>query len=236
MASRIVPPRWRRAFLRALAVTANVTLSAQRAKIDKSTAYQARKASPLFARLWDRAMADGRSAIAAGHVTQDAADIGRRPLSIRSSKTGKTCVVATGEGRWNEEVEALFFARLAATGNVKEAARSIGMSTTALYNRRKLWPAFDTRWTEVVALATERLAVQLLTSASNVIEPDELAVPDFDMSVDQAIRVAQLYEARRRQNGELKRQSWRRAPTDIEAVKAEIVRKAQLLSRKGAEA
>lgn len=230
MASRTTPLKWRRAFLRALAVTANVTLSAQRAGIDKSTAYQARNASPLFARLWDKAMADGRTAIAGGHVPDEVADIDSRPFSIRSSKSGRVCLMATGEGRWNEDVEALFFARLAETGNVKEAARAIGMSTTALYNRRKLWPAFDARWTEVVTLATERLAVQLLTAASNVIEPAELEVPDFDMSVDQAIRVAQLYEARRRQNGELKRQSWRRAPVDVEAVKAEIVRKARLLS------
>ncbi|MEP7350724.1 MAG: helix-turn-helix domain-containing protein [Sphingorhabdus sp.] len=235
MPSKTTPPLWRRAFLRALYLTANATLSAHRAGIDKSTAYQSRKASPLFARLWDQALADGRAATAAGHVPPEVADSDQRPLTIRSNKSGHVCVMATGEGRWNEEVEAEFFAALAATGNVKAAARAIGMSTTALYNRRKLWPAFDTRWQEVVALASERLAIRLLTSASNLLDPPELPVPDMEpMSVDQAIRVAQLYEGRRRNNGDLKRTDPRRAPVDVEAVKAEIIRKAALLLGKPA--
>lgn len=232
MASRTTPLKWRRAFLRALAVTANVTLSARRAGIDKSTAYQSRKASPLFHRLWMQALADGRAALAAGGVPDDGAVIDPRPLSIRSSKSGRVCMMATGEGRWNAEVEAEFFAALAATGNVKAAARTIGMSPTALYNRRKLWPAFDARWEEVVSLASQRLALQLLTSASNTLDPVESEIPDFDMSVDQAIRIAQLYESRRQKNGELRRYDGKCAPVDIEAVKAEIVRKAGLISRK----
>ena len=231
MASRTTPLKWRRAFLRALAVTANVTLSAHRAGIDKSTAYHSRKASPLFDRLWTQALADGRVALAQGRVPDEAADVDPRPLSIRSSKSGRVCVMATGEGRWNAEVEAAFFAALAATGNVKAAARAIAMSTTALYNRRTLWPAFDGRWEEVVSLANERLAMQLLTSASNVLDPVESEIPDFDMSVDQAIRVAQLYEGRRQKNGSVKRHDPKRAPVDVEAVKADIVRKAKLLSR-----
>ncbi len=230
MASRTTPLKWRRAFLRALAVTANVTLSAHRAGIDKSTAYQSRKASPLFDRLWTQALDDGRAALAHGCVPGEIAATDPRPLSIRSSKSGKVCMMATGEGRWNDQTESDFFAALAATGNVRAAARAIGMSTAALYNRRKLWPAFDARWDEVVLLASERLAVQLLTSASNVIDPQEAELPDFDMSVDQAIRVAQLYEARRNRNGSLKRHDPRRAPVDIEAVKAEIIRKARLLT------
>lgn len=232
MASRTTPLQWRRAFLRALAVTANVTLSAQRAGIDKSTAYQLRKVSPLFDRLWKQALADGRAALAGGRVPDQDAGKDSRPLSIRSSKSGRVCVMATGEGRWNAGVEAEFFATLAATGNAKAAARAIAMSDVALYNRRKLWPAFDARWDEVVSLANERLAVQLLTSASNLLDPIKLEVPDFDMSVDQAIRVAQLYEGRRQKSGSLKRHDPKRAPVDVEAVKAEIIRKGRLLARK----
>ena len=234
MASRTKPLKWRRAFLRALAVTANVTHSARRAGIDKSTAYHARKRLPLFDRLWVQALADGRAALDRGHVPQEAAAIDPRPLSVRSSKSGQVCVIATGEGRWNAGVEAEFFAVLAATGNVNAAARAIGMSTTALYKRCKLWPAFAARWDEVVSLANERLALQLLNSASNVIDPPELEIPDFDMSVDQAIRVAQLYEGRRQKNGTAKRNDAKPAPVDVEAIKADIVRKARLLSRGGA--
>ena len=240
MPSSTTPPLWRRAFLRALSMTANVTLSAHRAGIDKSTAYSSRHASVLFARLWDQAQADARAAIAQGRVPGGAVEITRRPLSIRSGKSGKTSVIATGEGRWNEEVEAQFFAVLAATGNVKAAARAIGMSTTALYNRRKLWPAFDTRWDEVVTLATQQLALRLLTTATNLLDPAELLLSDISpdtepMSVDQAIRMAQLYEGRRQKNGSLKRHDPKRAPVDVEAVKAEIIRKANLLSGNGAE-
>lgn len=235
MASRTVPPQWRRAFLRALAVTANITLSARRAGIDKSTAYHARKQSPLFGRLWAQALADGRAALGRGRIPTEATDLDPRPLSVRSSKSGRVCVMATGEGRWNAEVEAEFFAVLAATGNVNAAARAIGMSTTALYKRCKLWPAFAGRWDEVISQASQNLALQLLTSAANMVDTQEpAAAPGFDMSVDQAIRVAQLYEGRRQKNGTAKRNDAKPAPVDVEAIKADIVRKARLLSRGGA--
>lgn len=234
MPSKTVPPQWRRVFLRVLGQGANVREAALAAGIDHSTAYQYRRRNPHFARLWKDAVGKAREAMAQGQVPEELAFADARPRAIRSSKNGNTCVMAVGEGRWSEEVEEKFFTILAATGNVKEAARQINMSTTSLYNRRKIWPAFDARWDEVICLATERLAVQLLMSASNLLEPPDLPVPDLEgMSVDLAIRVAQLYEGRRRKTGDLRRYDRKRPPVDVEAVKAEIIRKAELLSRAG---
>lgn len=232
MPSKTAPPAWRRVFLRVLGQGANVRAAALAAGIDHSTAYKYRRHNPHFAKLWNDALGAARQAMAQGQVPEEMAFADARPRAIRSSKDGKTCVMAVGEGRWSEEVEEKFFTVLAATGNVKEAARQIDMSTAALYNRRKIWPAFDARWDEVISLATERLAVQLLMSASNLLEPPDLPVPDLEgMSVENAIRVAQLYEARRRKNGDLRRYDRKRPPVDVEAVKAEIIRKAELLSR-----
>ncbi len=232
MPSRTTPPKWRRAFLRALAVTANVTLAADRVGIDKTTAYHSRKASPLFARLWDQALADGRAAIASGQVPEDAASVTRRPLSIRASCSGKTCIMATGEGRWNEDVEARFFEYLAATANVKAAARAIGMSTTALYRRRRQWPAFDALWEETVRLAVNRLNMQLVEAASNMLDPPHVPVPGLaPVSVDQAIRIVQLNKDRTRQNGDLKRHDWRRKRRDPEEIRASIIRKLDAIER-----
>lgn len=232
MPSRTVPPQWRRAFLRALAVTANVTLAAHRVGIDKTTAYQSRNASPLFARLWDQALADGRAAIAGGCVPADAADIMRRPLSIRSSKSGNTCIMATGEGRWNEDVEARFFEHLAATGNVKGSARAIGMSTVALYKRRKLWPAFDAQWEDVLRLAVNRLNMQLVTAASNMLDPSDMPVPPLSpVSVDEAIRIVQLHSGSNNRHGTPKRHDWRLKRRDPEEVRASIIRKLDAIER-----
>lgn len=236
MPSKTTPPEWRRAFLRALGRCANVREAARAAGIDHSTVYQYRKCNPHFARLWAEALATGRAALASGRVPEDVALEDARPRTIRSSRTGKTCIMATGEGRWNGTVEETFFACLAETGNVRAAARAINMSTAALYNRRKLWPSFDQRWDAVVVLATERLAMSLLTSAHNVLEQPDMPLPEFtDMSVDQAIRVAQLYEARRRENGSLRRYDPKRRPVDVEALKEDIIGKCARMAKAAAQ-
>jgi hypothetical protein len=242
MPYKTVPPLWRRAFLCALGRTANVTSAAKHAGIDPSSAYQHRKRHPHFATLWDQAVADARAAMADGRIPEAsvATKAGRKndkaackPGVVRSSKTGHTCVIAPGEGRWNDEVEAQFFDHLAATGNVKASARAIGMSTVALYQRRKLWPAFDALWADTLQLAVNRLDMQLITAASNMLDPPETPVAE-DMepvSVDQAIRIVQLHHKATNRNGALKRHDWRAKPVDVEAVKAEIIRKARAISQ-----
>lgn len=231
MPSKIASPDWVRPFLRALGKCANVQLAARAAGITRPTAYKYRSRSPDFAKSWATAMAMAQKRIASGAEPCELTLPDGRKGILRTTKNGGAQIILTSPGRWNDEVEDKFFTALAATGNVREAARQINMSRPTLYNRRKIWPAFDERWDEVIALATERLAIHLLTSASNVLEPPELAVPDLEfMSVDQAIKVAQLYEARRRKNGDLRRYDPNRPPVDVEAVKEEIIRKAKLLS------
>lgn len=231
MPSKTVSPRWVRPFLRALGESANVQLSARAAGIARPTAYKYRSRSPDFAKSWVKAMSSARDCIASEKESTGLKLPDGREGIVRLTKNGGAQIVLTSPGGWNAEVEDKFFTALAATGNVMEAARQINMAQSTLYRRRKMWPAFDARWDEVISLATERLAVHLLTSASNVLEPPELPVPELEpMSVDQAIRVAQIYEARRRKNGELRRYHPNRPPVDVEAVKEEIIRKAKLLS------
>ena len=49
-------PRWRGAFLAALAQTGNVTAAARAAHVDRTTAYDLRAADPEFAALWRAAL------------------------------------------------------------------------------------------------------------------------------------------------------------------------------------
>lgn len=56
---------WEKAFLKALAITGNVTESANKAKIDPSTAHHARKRSKGFSQKWKSAMRKAADALEA---------------------------------------------------------------------------------------------------------------------------------------------------------------------------
>ena len=94
--------------------------------------------------------------------------------------------------RWSAKVETAFLAELRRTGNVRAAARAIGMSTTALYNRRKNYPDFAARWAAAEAEASERVPALLdaatIASLDPEIEPEGLP----PVSVDQAIAICRM--------------------------------------------
>lgn len=52
-------PAWASLFLAELALTSNVTAAAKKAGVHKSAAYDARKASPEFSRMWGAALCEG---------------------------------------------------------------------------------------------------------------------------------------------------------------------------------
>ncbi len=190
------PRQWRRAFLRALAATANVEMSARMAGVDKTTAYHSRKTSPCFASGWARAMAEGRAALAAGNPLPPDLALPGRPHSVRHSRTGKPCIMATGEGRWNCAIEAAFIAHLDATANVRGAARAVGFSTTAIYARRKTDPAFRKAWDAALEQGYARIEMGLIAKASQLLEPDEAEVIDPpDMSIPDAMNLLKLHRS-----------------------------------------
>ena len=232
MSSSIKAPAWRRVFLRELGQSANVRAASRAAGIDHTTAYHYRRKNPLFERRWEEALARGREAIAAGKVPEELAFSDERPRTIRSSKTGKTCVMEAGEGRWSEEMEERFLSHLAATANVKASAAVIGMSTAALYKRKRQWPAFEAAWAEARSYAVDRLSLHLIEAATNLLDPPEVPTPDpVAVTVDQAIRVVQLNGGGTNRSGAPKRHGWRRKERDPDEIRASILRKLDLIER-----
>ena len=194
------PPPWRRAFLRALSHCGNAALSARSAGVSLRWAHSFRRRNPVFADCWTRALADGRRRTMRGVIPAELRGGARRPLIIRASKTGKTCIVQSRDGEWNEAVEALFLAELAATANVAAAAQAADMSLAAVYRRRKTFPGFATIWDETKAIAVERLDDMLICAGTNLLDPPQcfIAQDNPAMTVAEVIKVIQLHDARNR--------------------------------------
>ena len=245
------PPAWRAAFLRALARTGSMAAAARECGIDRTSAYQLRKRNPAFAASWERAQAAAREALSprgGGDLMQACATPAETPASagdrarpilrpnetIRSSRTGKTCIIRTGPDRWSAAKEAVFLAELTASANVKAAARAAGVSAVAVYNRRKLWPAFKAQWDAAVAEGAARLETLVICAATTTLDPEPLPERDHEaerMSMDQALKVWLALNART--HGDHKRRLGgppRREP-DIEEVRAEIMRKVAAIKR-----
>lgn len=205
---REVAGKWRKRFLSAMARTANAGLSARMAGVDKTTAFALRKRDPGFARDWVRARDWGRARVEAegrpvhacgrprraqaGEAPEDA-----RALVLRRSKRDGAQIVRAGEGRWTPEIEADFFAWLAAGFGVAHAARQIGFSTVALYRRRTADPGFATRWAAVREEGVARNDGLLIDVVPRAIDPEVMAIADGlpSPTIDEAIRIQRLYRS-----------------------------------------
>jgi hypothetical protein len=236
MARRTAAPAWRRAFLRELARSGSVALAAQAVGIDRSSAYQARKGNAAFATSWERALERARETLS------PEADAGERPPRlrddevVRASRAGKPCILLAGEGRWCARSERDFLATLGATANVKAAARAAGVSTVAVYKRRRKWPAFRAAWDEAKEEGYVRIEMLLIDAATNTLDPAAAAqsreadeAPP-EMTVEQAMK---LWFHRAGRDGARGGRGfgWRLRPTDIEEVRAELLRKVAALEK-----
>ena len=155
---------------------------------------------------------------------------------VRASKAGRPCIVRPGPGRWTVRAERAFLAELTATANVQAAARAAGVSTVAVYNRRRNWPAFAEQWRLALAEGYERLEMLLIHAATATLEPEpELEARQAPaMTVEQALHLFKLHRASQH-GGKPQRYSWRQQEPDIEEVRAEILRKVAALEKaKGA--
>jgi hypothetical protein len=243
-----------------------VALAAEKVGIDRSSAYQARKANPAFAASWERALVGARERLsfetgsqpAASSPPQDerilrraqgsglGAQDERGPLRlrgdevVRASKAGKPCVLRAGEGRWCVDGEKVFLAELSASANVRAAARAAGISTVAVYNRRRQWPGFRAAWDEAKAEGYARLEMALLHAATATLDPEsevaeaarEDAFAGPEMSVDQAMKLLFHRDgAQGARGGRGRGFGWRRKLPDIEEVRAELLRKVAAMER-----
>lgn len=200
--------RWRRRFLSALARTANATLAAEMAGVDRTTAYELRKRDPVFAAAWPRARAWGRARVKAeGRPVHDGgrprqarageAPPDPRPLVVRHRKGGGAELVRVGEGRWSPEAEEVFFAWLGAGWGVRRAAKEAGFSTNALYARRRLHADFAARWEQAKADSLERNDLLLIDSVQWALDPEAVEAAEAlpRPSIAEAIQIVRLYRS-----------------------------------------
>jgi len=220
---------WRAGFLAALARGGSVVGAARAVGVDKTTAYQARGRDAGFAARWAAAVAEGRSRLVRGETPPLARD-----EIVRSSRHGRPCVMRVGPGRWSAVKEAVFLAALEEGANVARAAAAAGISTTALYLRRRREPAFCEAWAAAVRggyLDVEALAIENAKAVlSGAPAPSGSGRLTGEMSVADAINILKLHRASVK-GGAPQRYGWRAQEPDIEEVRAEILRKVAAMER-----
>jgi hypothetical protein len=198
MAGKKKSPQWRKVFLRALARTGNARASAVEAGVDVGTAYDHRIKDPAFMAQWAAALAKFKARPAGrGGKPGKAGE-----MVLRRTKHGDKLVRAA-PGRWCARVEESFFDGLELTGCVRTAAAAAGISTNALYARRKAYPEFAERWDEIEARVAQQLPTLLHTAAVVSLGPDAGAGAGGGgkrrgrgrlprVNVDQAIRISRI--------------------------------------------
>jgi len=225
MAKRKTGREWR-AFLRALGRTGNARVSAAAAGMDVATAYDRRKRDPDLAAKWAAALEAAR---AKGPVGRPLRRLGNGPeLVPRASKRGCQLVRAA-PGRWSAAVEEAFFAALARTGCVRSAAALARISTTALYYRRKKYPACAARWDATLAQAKQRIPELLNAAAIASLDPEIGGEGLPIVNVDQAIAIARLKCG----EGGTARKRSRYVPPEptVEEVRDEVMRRIAAIRR-----
>lgn len=193
MAGKRKSPLWRQAFVRELRRTGNVRASAFAAGVDPGTAYDHRARDAGFRAKWDGAVKAYK-----GRPSPQLSRAGRRggkeELVLRKSKQGDKLVRAA-PGRWSSRIEESFLDALEHTGCVRTAARSVGMSTEALYKRKAKYSEFSARWDDRVGRFAGQLPGLLSAAAVESLSPQpegakrrgRTRLPP--VSVDQAIRI-----------------------------------------------
>jgi molybdenum-dependent DNA-binding transcriptional regulator ModE len=218
MAKRKTAAQWRE-LLEALGRTGNVRLAARAAGMNVGTAYDRCIKDDAFAARMDAARAKGKVRAAAGKARLKKA--AGQELVLRRTRHGDKLVRASPD-RWSAKAEATFLAELRRTGCVRWAAAACGLSTNALYYRRKTYSDFAERWAAAEAEARVRIPA-LLTAATIASLDPEVAGEDLPrVNVDQAIAIARLKCG----DGAAGRKG-RSAPAEppIEEVRASIMRK-----------
>jgi len=235
-------PRWTLAFLRALARTEDVRAAAEDAGIDHSTAYARRRTHAEFASMWRGALVAHETWVK-GKEAEQVEQIRARPLTLPldaaervppspSQGTGaaRAQIKRAGHDRWSQAKERLFFDELAATANVKRAAKAAGVSTNAVYARRMKQPVFRAKWDAVLETGRAAIEMKLVEAANRSFDPDEIDVGDAEprVSVAEAIRIVQLHGSKAQREAlpnPFAEQVAAMSPDDVEALRERIMNK-----------
>jgi hypothetical protein len=190
----------KKAFLKALGETGNLTVSAERAKVSRGWALAQRKRDPEFneacekakKQAADRLRTSGSNKPRKGWGLLDGVE-----LVVRGTNGRRVQIARARLHQWDARTEARFLTALAATCNVKAAYTEVGMSKASTYSHRKRWPGFARCWEEAVKAGYATLDGALMESGFNLFStPEEV---DFDapippMTVAQAIQYLAMHQ------------------------------------------
>ena len=202
------------AFLTALAVSGNQSLSAERVKVSRSWVGLQRSSDAGFDAAVREAIAAARCGLSSGgaspHPAQPAAKSpsparrrgANRPPAGWGFADGVELVVSGSNGRrvqirrakcggWTRRTEERFLIALSQTCNVKASAAAAGMSHSSAYAHRYRWPDFAREWEEAVVIGYASVEAALVEGAIEFFErePLDLGGPGIVTSVGEAIQV-----------------------------------------------
>lgn len=195
-----------------------------------------REHDPGLDRDWEEAAEAAHRGLAGATGPFDCPQGGRLTM-IRRGKRGRLQLVSTGEDRWNAAVERRFLEAPRGCGSVRAAARAVGFSEGAIWERRRKWPAFAKALEELLEEAELALEFRLGCLGSDVVpaevEPgtEESDVPPMQnvpFDPDTAMRFLKWREEKRRGRG---RRTPYAKPPSIEEVTEKIVRQVQAIKR-----
>jgi hypothetical protein len=138
--------------------------------------------------------------------------------------------------RWSKAKEKLFFDELAATANVKRAAKAAGVSPNAVYARRMRDARFRAKW---AVLETGRASIEmhLVEAANKSFDPDEIDTGEIQpkVSVAEAIRIVQVHGSKKQQemlSNPFADQAASMSEEDIEEARERLFRKIERLRKR----
>ena len=177
-------------FLRQLARTGNFALAAELAGLAKSGLYKRRARDRGFAAAVTRAQAEGSRVRA---VRDEASNLtGSGDLGF-SRYAGRPQRRRLPEGRLTGLGIANFFAVLANTGNIRLAARAVGVAASSIHARRRTDAGFARQMDQALDIARINIDCALIQAANRTFDPDWIEGVDPDgpkMTIGQAIRFA----------------------------------------------
>jgi hypothetical protein len=238
-------------FLRALGRTGEVRAAAEDAGIDHTTAYARRKAYDDFAGDWDAAVyrytvakeeREAEEIAVLGHAPSPSHNCAAGPsLSREGRGANREDVVGSGRqlrraghDKWGPRKERLFFDELAATANVKRAAKAAGVSPNAVYQRRMRDAHFKAKWAAVLETGRAAIEMKLVEAANRSFDPDELDTGEVEpkVSVAEAIRITQVHGSKRQDPADPYDDPNYDYDADMAEVRERLVQKLQAMRRR----
>ena len=238
--------RRRGAFLRFLAASGNVTLSAERAKVSRSWVRLQRAGDAGFEAACLAALAEARGRFS--NSPPLAPPAGGKGIESNSPPSGwgfldGVELVVRGSGgsgggrrmqigrarahQWTARVERRFLAALSATCNVKAACAEVGLAHSSAYAHRKRWIAFATAWDEAIKEGYMRIEAALIERGCNIFSSmDDVPLsPIPTMTVAEAIHLLHMHKNIARGIGGRPGKSWQEKPRSLDEVRDSILRK-----------